>query len=1244
MKLYLTIIFFFFLKINVQSQTEVIFSENFGNPLSNTVFKDYTFQNAPPIYFSGDGDVRKTNPVSNYTNASGEGFAFFNANRTLVISGIKTQNYENLVLKMGHFKSTTASNNQLEISVSTDSINFTNLTYSRATGSGTANWTYITPSGTIPQTNTLFIRFLNTHASALFRVDDILLEGTLKAGLPNVISKLTDTIPILNNWSYNLITTNSTSSVSVENLPNGLSFDNTTKVISGVPTQAGIFKIKIILQNALGTVERFFTLTVTCKSKMTLNPTSGPPGTVVEMKAQNNYFTLNKASVSINNLSAPFTQETKGVLRFQIPFEANKGLQEVVVKNETCISDSTFFNVLKEVNQGCQQEVPGTHSELFISELYDVTVGDAGYIEFYNPTSLPLNLDNYFLVRRDVITSAPFQLSGVLGANQVHVVNVQNSNACGLSTQGTYNSGFNANDTFDLFKNKTWLDRVVAPNKVGYNLQRRASAQAPKTLFDSLDWRSDFSEACFEHDLATFSLNAKVAPVIKIQPVYNYLCRADSFSLKATATEGILGGFGLLYQWYRLDSGASIWQPLSNGVDFQGCQTDHLFVKNLKLKNHQQFYLEVRENNATCLSRSNAHQIDVKRNAFLPNITQKLLDTVGLCQNNTIRLKIQADGALYYNWSFNGVPIASSNRDSFLKLNATSADFGLYTARAHQSSTCYDSTFTVVVASSPLSWLQQPAGASVLQGTNHTLNGEIKGAVSYQWLKDGVRIANATQKSYQINNVSSSDIGCYTLKGFNSCGDSISSLCANIQLSTVVKCPKIQSVNASKNGYCEGDSIMLFVSASDYSFVSWYFNNQLLAQGDTIVIKNVTLNQIGNYQAIANTSNAAQCKNDTSSILNINVSKPPVLSNLLNGTFYCVPQNHIFKIKADNASSYNWYVDQTLIKNTFEDTLIYNTFSSQGNEFQVEIVGKNSCPSVFSNSVFIKNRDPFYHAKSTMTSVQNLEPICIDNNGFVYFAEKNQSDSFLIAIRNPNQNLVLEPSINTYKSPFFNLKPTSEYGFIADCQMVQIKKIQGEMKQPFDIKVFYNASNRSFYETVVESLKEQYKSNIIFSNNAYNALVFIESLDSVGFQEAQIPFEISNFLYEINKNEALNQCRYFDVENMVFSDLTLAFGQFFRKRNQSQIVNINANGNQWFSVFPNPAKEYVDVAVSLNTPELISLRIYDVQGRKMSEKNLGRVSKNDNVRIPLMDFANGIYFIEMQSNQQKATQKLHISR
>ena len=161
MKFYFTIILFLFFKINAQAQTEVIFYENFGNPLSNTAFKDHTFQNAAPIYFSGDGDVRKSNPVSNYTNASGEGFAFFNANKTLIISGIKTQNYENLVLKMGHFKSSNASSNQLEIAVSSDSTNFTNLTYTRATGTGTSNWTYLIPSGTIPQTNTLFIRFLN---------------------------------------------------------------------------------------------------------------------------------------------------------------------------------------------------------------------------------------------------------------------------------------------------------------------------------------------------------------------------------------------------------------------------------------------------------------------------------------------------------------------------------------------------------------------------------------------------------------------------------------------------------------------------------------------------------------------------------------------------------------------------------------------------------------------------------------------------------------------------------------------------------------------------------------------------------------------------------------------------------------------------------------------------------------------------------------------------------------------------
>ena len=1244
MKFYFTIILFLFFKINLQSQTEVIFYENFGNPLSNTAFKDHTFQNAAPIYFSGDGDVRKSNPVSNYTNASGEGFAFFNANRTLIISGIKTQNYENLVLKMGHFKSSNASSNQLEIAVSSDSTNFTNLTYTRATGTGTSNWTYLIPSGTIPQTNTLFIRFLNTHPTTLFRVDDILLEGTLKPGLPNVISDLSDTIPILSNWSYNLITTNSTASVSVENLPNGLSFDNTTKVISGTPTQAGIFKIKITLQNALGTVERFFTLTVTCKSKMILNPTSGPPGTIVALVAQNSYFNLNKSSVSINNLASPFSQTSPNAVRFQIPFEVNKGLQEVVVKNETCISDSTFFNVLKDVNQGCQSEAPGVHSELFISELYDVTVGDAGYIEFYNPTTLPLNLDNYFLIRRDVIASPPFQLSGIIGANQVHVVNVQGSNACGLSVQGTYNSGFNANDTFDLYKNTVWIDRVVAPNKVGYNLQRRASAQAPKTQFDSLEWRSDFSEACFEHDLSSFNLNGKIAPVIKVQPFYNYTCRADSFSLKASVLEGVLGGFGLVYQWYRLDSGASTWQPLSDGTDFQGCLTDHLRVKNLKSKNQQQFYLEIRENNATCLNRSYAHQIDIKRNALLPDMYQKLADTMSLCQDNSIRLNVKADGAIFYSWSLNGVPIASSNRDSFIKANAQSSDFGLYVARAHQSSTCYDSSFTVVVASSPLSWQQQPAGASVLQGANHTLFGEIKGAITYQWFKDGVRIANATQKNYLISNANSNDIGCYTLKGYNSCGDSISSLCANIQIATVINCPKIQSWNVSKSGYCEGDSIVLNVLASDYDFISWYFNNQFIGQGDTLILKNVTLNQIGSYFAVAHPSNTTRCQNDTSSIFNIEVAKPPKLISLLNGSIYCVPKNHVFKIKAENAFRYNWFLDQSLIQNTIEDSLVYNNFSSLGNDFQVEAVGQFSCPSVFSNVVTIKNRDPFYHAIATQKSVEKIEPTCIDYSGYTYFSDKNQSDSFLLAIRNPNENLVLEPSINTYKSPFLNLKPASEYGFLADQLMIQIRKIQGQMKQPIDVSVFYNASNRSFYETVIEMLKEQNKGNIVFSNNNYNALVFLQSIDSIGFQQAQIPFEISNFWYEINKNGDLNQCRYFEVENIVFSDLTLAFGQFFRRRNESQVLNLNPNGNSWFSMYPNPAKEYVDIAVSLNTPEILSLRIYDVQGRKMSEKNLGRISKNEVIHLPLHDFSNGIYFLEMESNQIKSTQKLHISR
>lgn len=169
------------------SQTS-IFTENCGIPATTTLITAYTgWQNNNTLIFSGNGDVRTTTASTGYTGASGNGNVFITntVGQNFVISNINTINYINLTLSVGVFKSTTASNgSELKIEVSTDGTTYTALTYTLPTGTGTAIWRLVTPTGTIPATTNLRIRFRNTSTTPQFRIDDIKLLGDYVAPLP----------------------------------------------------------------------------------------------------------------------------------------------------------------------------------------------------------------------------------------------------------------------------------------------------------------------------------------------------------------------------------------------------------------------------------------------------------------------------------------------------------------------------------------------------------------------------------------------------------------------------------------------------------------------------------------------------------------------------------------------------------------------------------------------------------------------------------------------------------------------------------------------------------------------------------------------------------------------------------------------------------------------------------------------------------------------------------------------------
>ena len=174
----------FFLSVLFGHQTlqaqVTFFSENVGTSPTTVSVAAYTgWQNEAPVTFAGNADVRNTLPSTGYLTASGQGNVFFSntIGKYLSISSINTSQYSNIVLKVGHYKSSNTSSNELAIEVSIDGINYTPLTYTRPTGTGTASWLEITPTGTIPSTPNLRIRFRQTSGSPQFRIDDIRLIG-----------------------------------------------------------------------------------------------------------------------------------------------------------------------------------------------------------------------------------------------------------------------------------------------------------------------------------------------------------------------------------------------------------------------------------------------------------------------------------------------------------------------------------------------------------------------------------------------------------------------------------------------------------------------------------------------------------------------------------------------------------------------------------------------------------------------------------------------------------------------------------------------------------------------------------------------------------------------------------------------------------------------------------------------------------------------------------------------------------
>ena len=233
--------FLFLLAFTSVGFSQTFYSEDMGTPSGTTAIADNVFQNSTPITYSGTADVRTSTASSGYTGATGSGNVFFTSTvgRFLLIEGINTSAYNTseLQLSFGHHKSANAASNELAVEVSENGIDFTPLTYTRATGAGTSNWTLITITSGIPSTANLRIRFTQTTTTASFRLDDVKLtnvSASCALALETPVVACEDSTLALDNYTVTIPFTGGSSATYTINAPGAtIGGDNPSSVATG---------------------------------------------------------------------------------------------------------------------------------------------------------------------------------------------------------------------------------------------------------------------------------------------------------------------------------------------------------------------------------------------------------------------------------------------------------------------------------------------------------------------------------------------------------------------------------------------------------------------------------------------------------------------------------------------------------------------------------------------------------------------------------------------------------------------------------------------------------------------------------------------------------------------------------------------------------------------------------------------------------------------------------------------------
>ncbi len=336
---------------------------------------------------------------------------------------------------------------------------------------------------------------------------------------------------------------------------------------------------------------------------------------------------------------------------------------------------------------------------------------------------------------------------------------------------------------------------------------------------------------------------------------------------------------------------------------------------------------------------------------FAPIITASPVSQ-SACTGTTVTFSVTSNmTAGTYEWRKDGVTLVTNRSNTYVVSPVTSTSAGIYDVILRDD--CNPTTATASSAGGRLTVsiaptiVQQPSATRVIcAGQPDTLRVRaVATGRTFQWRKDGVNIAGATDSNYIIPNGIAAVIGNYDCVISGQCLPSVTSSTCAVDvafLPVVTSSPSDQTV-------CPGSTVTLSTSATVVGGTlsyNWIKDGISIAGSNspTLTLTNVQAADVGRYQCLVsrNGANPSNCNVTVGSReVVVSVFSAPRITGQPTSAEACVGSTVTMSVGADGYDlNYQWFKNGVAIPNSNTNALELSrvTASSAGN-YTVRVTG-----------------------------------------------------------------------------------------------------------------------------------------------------------------------------------------------------------------------------------------------------------------------------------------------------------------